>query len=261
MSEIDLESRDSVRRTEIGEIEGLFLHPVKNMLGYATQNAVVTPNGFDGDRVKAIRVTASGSLKAAKSIKGLGSLKAIYDGDGIVEIIFPDGRTIRSDRIDVSVVLSEFVGQPIELVGLGDDTVEPEQMHEKKPLPPRQTLFDSYPLMLLSRQSLESLSTKVGSDVGQIERYRPNILVNLHGDSAFPEFDLIGRDIAVGEAVIRIEMPCARCLVVAQGTPSLPRNPDIMKTMLRETDGNLGVYARVLQPGRLQQGDRICFVN
>ena len=48
--------------------------------------------------------------------------------------------------------------------------------------------------------------------------------------------------------------------MTTHGFGSLPRDPAIMRTLVRETRGDLGVYATVKTPGAIGVGDTLSFI-
>ena len=59
----------------------------------------------------------------------------------------------------------------------------------------------------------------------------------------------------MGDAVLRIEMECPRCVMVTHAQGGLPKDPRVMRALVREAGGNLGVYASVEEPGEVAVGD------
>jgi len=49
--------------------------------------------------------------------------------------------------------------------------------------------------------------------------------------------------------------------MVTHGFEDLPRDPTVMRALVRESGGNLGVYATVEEPGRAKVGDPICVLT
>jgi MOSC domain-containing protein YiiM len=45
--------------------------------------------------------------------------------------------------------------------------------------------------------------------------------------------------------------------MVTHGFEDLPKDPRVMRALVREASGNLGVYATVESPGRVSVGDSI----
>jgi len=133
---------------------------------------------------------------------------------------------------------------------------------------PPGTYFDAFPILLMSTTSLDTLSTRANNNF-DIRRFRPNILVDgLSGDpesgnseSGFPENAWVGRKLQIGSAVLSIEMPCPRCIMTTHPVAEVPKDPKIMRHLVTHNDGNLGVYARVIQAGTIRQGDTMELLN
>jgi MOSC domain-containing protein YiiM len=45
--------------------------------------------------------------------------------------------------------------------------------------------------------------------------------------------------------------------MVTHGFANLPVDPEVMRALVKETGGNLGVYATIDQPGRVRAGDPV----
>jgi hypothetical protein len=205
------------------------------------------------------------------------------------EITLPDGTHVRSDGSDAAARLSELVGrrvtlwplQPAENLehyrrGLPDN---PDMMAELRdifgrvedePLPdltgiPQElftytslpgTYFDVLPLHLLTTASLAALAARNPTSRFDQRRFRPNFLIEPEGGrTGFVELDWCGRTITVGGASIKVEYPTMRCSMTAQAQGDLPKDPQVLRTIVRDADQNLGVYAHTIAPGPVAVGD------
>lgn len=61
----------------------------------------------------------------------------------------------------------------------------------------------------------------------------------------------------VGELVLRLEIPCPRCVMTTHGFDDLPRDPRVMRALVQETGGVLGLYASVERGGTVRAGDAV----
>jgi hypothetical protein len=56
---------------------------------------------------------------------------------------------------------------------------------------------------------------------------------------------------------LRVLEPMLRCSMTLHAQADLPRDPRIMRALVRETGQRLGVAASVIEPGELSAGDRV----
>ena len=93
-----------------------------------------------------------------------------------------------------------------------------------------------------------------------VRRFRPNILVETE-ESGFPENNWVGRQGEIGTAIIKVEVECPRCVMTTHGFSDLPKDPKIMRHLVKENSGNLGVYLSIEQPGVIAIGDSIRWLD
>lgn len=108
---------------------------------------------------------------------------------------------------------------------------------------------------VLSLASLRDLSAKMGQELS-IHRWRGNLW--LEHLPAWGEFSLIGRELRIGEAVLRVEERITRCRAT-MADPETGRIDGDTLTALAENYGHrdFGVYATVLHGGRIALNDTV----
>lgn len=122
---------------------------------------------------------------------------------------------------------------------------------------PGQALTDQdQPLVSInSVASLADLSDRMGQPLSP-HRFRGNIWVE--GWAPWAELDLIGHEITVGTARLRIEEPIGRCRATGANPDTGAQDADTMgalETGYGHTD--FGVFARVIGSGRVALGDEV----
>ena len=122
---------------------------------------------------------------------------------------------------------------------------------------PDRPYFDLSPLLLLTEQSLATLAKAASDAQVDVRRFRPSLLVDATDAGDFPEQGWLGKRLLIGGAVIRVEMPCVRCVMTTHGFAELPEAPRIMRSLVSEAAGNLGVYASIERGGSLRAGDAV----
>ena len=276
------------------QVTELYRYPVKSMLGEALANVQVGANGFAGDRAWALRnnesaVTGKKYPALMSAAAAFAEEPTTKEGSAAVTITLPDGAMLSTNDADVSAKLGAWLNTEVKLWPLvsadnldffrraAQQNVTPEQMDKQlrevfsrlpdEPLPdmaswpseileydsPPGTYFDAYPILLMSTNAQQTLSNHASNNF-DTRRFRPNILIEgMEGE--FPENDWVGKQIQIGSAVLSIEMPCPRCIMTTHPVAEIPKDPKIMRHLVTHNDGNLGVYARVVQPGTMSQGD------
>jgi uncharacterized protein YcbX len=120
--------------------------------------------------------------------------------------------------------------------------------------------FDASPVSLVTRQSLEALSRRVGADV-DARRFRPNLVLDAPGTEEFPEDGWVGCLLRIGTAVVRVDKSDERCAVVNLDPDTLTRNSEVLRTIVRQRAMCFGVYGSTVTPGVLRPGDPVVLVG
>jgi uncharacterized protein YcbX len=268
------------------------------MGGERIDSALAVPGtGIAGDRGWAVRDEASGEIRGAKHIPGLLRCSARYleppaaGSFAPVEITLSGGERIRGDDAGVHAALSRELGRAVTLWPLQpasdlehyrrrssfslDDLRALLGLDEGEPLPalgsasPPElaqfvarpgTYFDAHDLHLLSRASLAHLERATPGSRVDVRRFRPNLVIDTGAAAGQPELDWCGRELRIGALRVRALAPMLRCSMTVHAQADLPRDPRIMRALVRETGQNLGLAASVAEAGLLRAGDPVRLV-
>jgi ferredoxin-NADP reductase len=114
---------------------------------------------------------------------------------------------------------------------------------------------DDATLSIINLDSVEQLGALAGVDIDP-RRFRGNL--NIKGGGAWSEFDLIGRQLRIGQAIVEILRPIDRC----SATSVHPDRGEIdlnLPASLARHAGHIfcGIYARVIKSGVIRPGDSV----
>jgi hypothetical protein len=127
---------------------------------------------------------------------------------------------------------------------------------------PPGTYFDAFPLLIMTRQTLDTMQARQPQSQFDVRRFRPNLLLDDPGSgSDFPEQAWAGKRMKLGGTILKAEMVCPRCAMTTHGFAELPKDPTIMRALVRENEGNLGLYASVEQAGQVSLGDTLVLLD
>ena len=228
----------------VGRVVGLWRYPVKSMAAEPLTAVDVSWHGFAGDR------------------------RWAFVRDGVPQSGFP-WLTLR-ERADLNRYLPSFVdpAQPDKSPtvvrtpsGVVFDVTDPALATELCPQGARaikqnRGIFDTFPLSLITTQTIARLGETVGTAL-DVQRFRPNILVQAADDAPFQEDDWVGCVVNIGDMAMRVDKRDGRCVVITIDPATTQRNPDILRSVARDRQGCLGVYGSTVTPGRIAVNDAV----
>lgn len=248
-------------------IESLWRYPIKGMSGESLDATMLTPGKpINGDRRYAISV---GSTQVANSPAGtwlkkshflqlmsheaLATLTCSIAGDHLT--IAKDGAVLlRANLLDadgtaaVEAFFTSFMNkhQPGQLRGA------PRLVH----LDDRAFTDTDAPWISLGGSASIEAYAAATDTAPDARRFRLNMIIKT--DDAFSEASLIGKDILVGEAQLRVVAPIGRCAAINVDPKTAYRGMDtlpIMRGQFGHT--NLGIFAELITPGLVKTDDHI----
>ena len=274
------------------QISQLWTYPVKSMVGVSVESVELSSLGIVGDRHWAIRDLERGGIRGAKKIGELMQFTA-HRNDNDVIITFPDGTQVSSADEDVNFMLSGVLGRNVLLESLpADNNLEhfrrgPSDSDDpltelrgifgreaEEPLPdftafppevaefesPPGTHHDCWPLMVMTTSALQAMKEALPNSNVDIKRFRPSIVVETNSGEGHVEFSWKGKTASLGTAVIEFLDPCPRCIMITRKVnDELPEDRAILRHVVRDLNQAVGVYARILTPGRVALGDALTF--
>jgi uncharacterized protein YcbX len=281
----------------LGKVVGIWRYPVKSMGGERLERCTLGARGIPGDRGWALRDETAGEIRGAKKLPQLLQCHARYleePAEGRIppaEIALPDGGRARSDDPEAAARLSELLGRRVTLWpvrppddldhyrrGMPDNPDMEAELRslfgrlQDEPLPDLSTIpqelfqftsipggyFDVFPLHLLTTASMRELGRLNSSSQFDVRRFRPNFLIESDAAaSGFVERDWCGRTLAIGGARVKVEMPVVRCVMTTLPQDELPKDPLVLRTIVRHADQSVGVYGEVMAAGSVALGDLV----
>jgi uncharacterized protein YcbX len=235
------------REVRVGRVVGLWRYPVKSMAAEPLTEVDVSWHGLAGDR------------------------RWAFVREGAVESGFP-WLTLR-ERNDMNRYRPSF-GDPRRPdasatrvrtpSGALLDVTDPALARELAPdgslgarvLRQDRGIFDTFPLSLVTTQSIARLGETVGVPL-DVQRFRPNFLVEAEDDEPFAEDSWVGSTLRIGGVRLRIDKRDGRCLVITLDPATAQRNPAILRAVARDRQGCFGVYGTTVSPGRVAIHDSV----
>jgi hypothetical protein len=191
---------------------------------------------------------------------------------GLPKLVVPLQRSVRGASVEVTVWrdrvqafdeghaaanwLGEHLRRDVRLVRFDDARSRPTDPAWSHGLAGTSAFADGYPVLVLSRASLDDLNSRLPSPL-PVDRFRPNVC--LDGCAPYAE-DTIGA-LESEHARLRIVKPCTRCVITTTDqSTGAPQGDEPLRTLTTyRWDGTLrgvtfGQNAIVERPGRLEVG-------
>lgn len=228
----------------VGRVVGLWRYPVKSMMGEALAQADVSWFGVAGDRRWAFvrsDVPMSGfpwfTLRESSALRD-------YQPRYVDPAVPDKSRTIVRTPAGVEFDVTD--------AALREDM----RRSDLQVIRQDRGVFDTFPLSLITTQTISSLAATVGLAL-DVQRFRPNLLVEAEGASAYPEDCWVGHILRIGTMRMRVDKRDGRCVVITIDPVTGERNPSILRAVAQHREGCLGVYGSTVQPGRVSVGDEV----
>ncbi len=262
--------------TIVGRIESLWRYPVKSMRGEQLQQAFAGFPGVYGDRVYAIRSSASPKGFPYFTGRDQGQMlryrAAFRHPDRMTtppnlaeaELL---GSGITPLYADVADLMVDVEAPSGELLAVDDPRLldllreGARDGHELSVLRSERALTDCRPLSLFSMQTARQLSDELGVELGT-QRFRANAYVELASGAGFGENEWVGRRLRIGaKAEIAVTDRDPRCKMITLDPDTGQANPEVMRRVAKDHGGTAGVYGAVVVEGIIRAGDEIVLVD
>jgi uncharacterized protein YcbX len=275
--------------TVLGTVAEIWRFPVKSFGGERLTATDLDAVGIPGDRRMALRDTSTGKVLSAKT-PGIGTAllecSAVTTADGHV-LATVAGATFDADaeRDALAAALGAHLGRTVTLA----DAVDPDDQYESYwpevddvmlsdvtiDLPiamstEKARFVDLAALQMVATSSLDHLRRLLPDSRIETARFRPGLVIDTAAvggaTDAFVENGWTQRDARLGGARIRLTDASPRCVMTTLAQHDLPRDRAVLQTLAKhnriETEGLgafacLGIYAEVLEPGPVREGDAL----
>jgi uncharacterized protein YcbX len=169
--------------------------------------------------------------------------------DGAAEVVLPDGTATTDDA-----VLSDWLGRPVALRQAGSvqapryESPDDDELAGATSWHEWQGGAGPFHDLAIARVSLVATGTLGTWDR---RRFRSNVVLQGPGEDG-----LIGTRVRLGSAVLDVNDPISRCVMVTRPQPGgIGRDTSVLKTIHRQHGGDLAVGAQVHTPGTVRTGD------
>jgi len=234
-------------------VSDLWLYPVQSLRGQKMAALDYALDGLRLDRWFGIRDVETGRMVGASMAKRAWLPLITWDATVVsasdaveprVEIRFPDGASVASDDANVDRVLSDRLGRAVELRGKNGEKADRR--------------YRMASCHLITSATLRRLRQSYPEGDFAPERFRPNMVLDCGDEVGFIEQPWKGQTItAASGVVLEGTEDCKRCALTTRAQGDLPSDPKILHTVMLENQTSAGIYARVIEPGRVAVGDAV----
>lgn len=200
----------------------LWRYPVKSLAGERVSSAMLTLNGVTGDRD--IRVCGPEGVRTSRRHYRLLGLHGTLDALGRPMI---DGHPWDSD--EALALVKKAAG--------ADAWLEATDGLDR---------FDILPLLVATDGAVAAF----GRDV---RRLRPNIVIG--GVDGLAEREWVGRQLRIGDAIIRLDSLRSRCVMTTVDPDTLKLDPEVLRDIVRRFENKIALNAEVVRAGTIRIGD------
>jgi uncharacterized protein len=253
----------------VPEVAWLSIAPVKGLALVDVDEIELTREGVAENRRFWI-VDERGAMYTQLRDGRLARVRSSYDGGREqLELRFPGGETVVGDVEPGAEVETDFYGRPVRgRLALGPWSTALSRFTGRElrlvraDRPGGGVDRGRGQVSLVSEASLAELGRRAALD-GPVDGRRFRMLVGVRGCAPHEEDVWVGRPLRLGDAVVRLLGPVARCAITTRNPDTGERDLDTLRAIadyrgLRDgTAIDFGVYGEVAEPGRVRVGDAV----
>lgn len=236
-----------------GRVSQVWRYPVSSMGGESLQAVNVQEGGILGDRIWGVVDTRSSEVAGPEKRRHWRPLPNLFSRlrpDG-PEIGRSDGSWLKADSTEAQKLVSDHLEFPAEL-----RPHVPFETEQEGHVAPRYQRADLHIVTTASMTKLAGLLP----DPAQADprRFRPNLVIETERSfEGFAEHRIVGRKLQIGETVIAVTEPCARCSFTALAQGNLAFEPTVLQSIASHGEGGFGVLCAVERAGEVRLGDEV----
>jgi hypothetical protein len=258
---------------QLGTIESIWRYPVKGMRGEEIPHVYTAYTGLMGDRIYGV-VAADGSpghpwhtgrnqaefvlynarYKSGEELLLPKNLDASYgEWPAGIDPIYPDADAFKVSVETPGGATYDDIENPAFIEDLENTTGRSLRLHVTQ-----RGQFDARPVSLFSLSAAAKLGEELGMKIDK-RRFRANFYVEWDDqDDPFYELSLVGKTLKIGDwlEVVIVERD-PRCKMITLDPDTAEPTPQLLRHLARSHGGDAGVFAAVLQRGRVNKGDPI----
>jgi uncharacterized protein len=248
----------------VASVSALHIAPVKGLRLVAADALDVRRSGPVGDRAFHVR-EADGTMATTTRNPRLMQVVPAWDAArGELALAFPDGTRVAAPVERGAAVTTAFwAGRPVAGRIVEGPFAEALSEHAGRPVrlvvhDDGETGGDVQPMSLMSTASLGAVASALGN--GGVDGRRFRMTVTIDGVEPWAEHGWVGRDVRVGDAVLRVAELTVRCVVTTRDPDSGRVDAPVLRAIagLRGRDDvTFGVWCDVAAPGTVRVGDPV----
>lgn len=233
---------------QVGKLQSIFRHPVKAMGGEQLTSCQVDAFGLYGDRgYYFLDESRNGKYLSADVVPAMLGYTATFVGEAMDQQ-YPEVKVAAKDGSWHAWGESLFS----HVAETAKRAVQPGR---STPQEGGRNWEDH--ILLVTDASLREIARLIGEQQIDPRRFRGNLVIVLDEDEPFTEDGWIGKQIKINDVTLQVNRHCERCMYVNIDPDTLEINPAVLKTCVKRHDNHFGVYASVITPGKLEEGDTV----
>lgn len=261
------------------KVATIWRYPVKSMMGEELNACEITKKGLLGDRAYGVIDNETGKLANAKNPHKWPNMfryRASFTEPPqenapapSVRITLPSGDSIMSTDEDKDEILSRSLQRDVNLASPSSTDVQfegyiPKEIEELDDngsiftrTSPEGTFFDIDFVHIISTSTINYLRKLAPESRIEARRFRPNIIIEVPDTEGFVENDWVGKTLTIGDVQLKVSQETKRCVMTTLAQGDLPKDLNVLRSIVKNNTGSFGVYASVVKPGKIKIEDTV----